>query len=284
MKLPAILWKVGLAFILVATQACAVEQELILGVHPFKPPTLLMKAFTPLASYLSERLGRPVVVQISKDYQSHIDLAGSDKLDIAYLGPAPYVQMTEKYGKKRLLARQAIAGSPTFHGKIFVRDDSPIQTLLDLRGKRIALGDPNSTMSNLLPRYLLLEAGITAKDLAGIGALSDHLNIVLAVLAGEYAAGGVKEDVFFAQQQRGLRAIATSPPISDHLFVASNSLDVNTVQILRSAMLTLATQPGGPAILQSVTDGITGLEPVDDQNYDNLRMILQSLKVRGVTP
>ncbi|MBI3774299.1 MAG: PhnD/SsuA/transferrin family substrate-binding protein, partial [Gammaproteobacteria bacterium] len=165
MKLRMLIWKVGLVFTLGTAQALAVVPELTLGVHPFKPPTLLMKAFTPLGNYLSERLGRPVVVQISKDYRSHIDLAGSDKLDIAYLGPAQYVHMTEKYGKKRMLARQAIAGSPTFHGKIFVRDDSPIQTLLDLRGKRIALGDPNSTMSYLLPRYLLLEAGLAAKDL-----------------------------------------------------------------------------------------------------------------------
>jgi len=274
----------GLILVLGATSVRAAEPELSLGVHPFKPPTLLIKAFTPLAKYLSERLGRPVVVKVSKDYQAHIDLIGTDHLDIAYLGPAPYVLMREKYGEKRLLARQAIAGSPTFHGKIFVRDDSPIRTLSDLRGKRIALGDPNSTMTNLLPRYLLLQAGLESKDLSGFGSFGDHLNIVLAVLAGEYAAGAVKEDVFIAHQQRGLRAIATTPAISDHLFVASNALDAKSVATVRNAMLTLATQPEGPAIMRAITDGITELGPVTDQDYDNLRMIMQQLKAHGVIP
>lgn len=274
----------GLIFALGALSAMAVEPELTLGVHPFKPPTLLIKAFTPLANYLSERIGRVVVVKISRDYATHIEHAGTDQFDIAYLGPAPYVQMREKYGEKRLLARQFIAGSPTFHGKIFVRDDSPIKTLSDLRGKRIALGDPKSTMSYLLPRYLLLQAGLLPADLPEFGAFGDHTNIVLAVLAGEYAAGAVKEDIFFSYQPRGLRAIATTPAISDHLFIASNTLDAKTVEAIRNAMLTLAAQPEGPAIMRAMTDGITELAPVLDSDYDNLRLILQLLKARGVIP
>jgi len=274
----------GLILVLSGGAARAAEAELTLGVQPFKPPTVLIKAFTPLANYLSARIGRSVVVKVSKDYQSHIELAGTDQIDIAYLGPASYVLMRDRYGEKRLLARQAIAGSPTFHGKVFVRDDSPIRTLSDLRGKRIALGDPNSTMSNLLPRYLLLQEGLEQKDLAGVGSFGDHLNIVLAVLAGEYAAGAVKEDVFFANQPRGLRAIATTPPISDHLFIAGNSLDAKTVDTLRTAMLTLAAQPEGLAIMGAITDGITAFGPVVDHDYDNLSMILHQLRAHGVIP
>lgn len=284
MKLHDSLWAVGMVCLLGSTPVFAVEAELTFGVHPFKPPTILLKAFTPLATYLSERLGRPVVLKFSMNYQAHIDRIGKDRLDVAYLGPASYVRMTEKYGEKRLLARQAIAGSPTFHGKIFVRHDSPIRMLSDLRGTRIALGDPNSTMGYLLPRYLLLEAGLETNDLAGFESFGDHLNVVLAVLAGEYAAGAVKEDVFFANQQRGLRAIATTPPISDHVFVASNKLDAKTVETLRTALFALATQPGGAEILNAMTNGVTKLEPVVDQDYANLRIILHKLKAHGVIP
>ena len=97
-------------------------------------------------------------------------------------------------------------------------------------------------MSYLLPRYLLLQAGLLLADLPEFGAFGDHTNIVLAVLAGEYAAGAVKEDIFFSYQPRGLRAIATTPAISDHLFIASNTLDAKTVEAIRNAMHTLAAQ------------------------------------------
>lgn len=276
-----LLWIMGVACV---AQARADDTPLTLGVHPFMPAAQLIESFTPLANYLAARIGRPVVVKIAKDYEQHIDLTGRDALDIAYLGPVSYVQMKERYGAKRLLARQRIGDSPTFHGKIFVRADSPIKTLADLRDKRIALGDPNSTMGNIVPRAMLLQAGLSADQLTHAGSIKDHVNVVLGVLAGDYDAGAVKEDVFFAQEKRGLRAIATSPPISDHLFVASNKLDVKTVAAARAALLALAELSDNAKIMQPIASGMTGFVPVSDPDYDSLRVILTTLQENHATP
>lgn len=261
-----------------AAPARADPAPLTLGVHPFKPAAQLIEAFTPLANDLAARIGRPVAVRISKDYEEHIERVGKDEFDIAYLGPAPYVQMRKRYGAKQLLARQRIGDNPTFHGKIFVRADSTINSLTDLRHKRIALGDPHSTMSNMVPRAMLLQAGLPADQLTRVGMVKDQVNIVLGVLSGDYDAGAVKEDVFFEHEKRGLRAIATSPPVSDHLFVASNRLDTKTVETVRALLLEMAARSEGVKIMQAITAGMTGFVPVGDQDYDSLRKLLATLE------
>lgn len=258
------------------------QAELTLGVHPFKPPSKLVAAFTPLTSYLSEKLGEPVTLRIAKDYQAHIDAVGNHEIDIAYLGPVLYVDLVNQFGATQLLARQAINGTPIFHGRIFVRDDSPIKSLADLKGKRFAFGDSHSTMSHLVPRYMLAQAGIHLDMLAGHAFVGDHVNVVLGVLAGDFDAGAVKEDVFRQYEHRGLRNLATSIPLSDHIFVASKHLPPQKVQRLKELLLNLHKDPRGSPILHAVTPGVTALMPVQDSDYDSLRNVLDTLKKMGV--
>ncbi|MBI3560537.1 MAG: phosphate/phosphite/phosphonate ABC transporter substrate-binding protein [Gammaproteobacteria bacterium] len=261
-----------------ATAAAA----LVVGVHPFKPASKLTEAFTPLINYLSEKLGEPVSLRIAKDYQAHIDALGQDLIDIAYIGPSPYIKLTEQYGPHPLLARQLIGDQPVFHGKIFIRTDSPIQHLAELKGKQFAFGEPHSTMSHLVPRYMLWQAGITVDQLAGYKFIGDHVNVALSVLAGDFDAGAVKEDVYDSYAARGLRAIATSAPISDHLFVASRKLSQTRIRKLRMILLALHKDPQGAAILQSMTPGVKALVSVKDSDYDSLRVVLKKMQELGV--
>lgn len=270
----------GLALLGFAWPAVA---DLTLGVHPFKPPSKLVAAFSPLTDYLGSRLGQPVTLRIAKDYQSHIDAIGRGELDFAYLGPVAYVELLEHYGKFPLLARQQIGASPNFHGKIFVRKESPIRTLSDLAGKRIAFGEPHSTMSHLLPRYTLWQAGIPVERLATYKFVGDHVNVVLGVLSGDFDAGAVKEDVYYEYQARGLREIATTIPVSDHVFVAGRHVPVQRVKQVRDSLLQLNRDPRGAAILRSMTPGVTALVPVRDSDYDSLRRVLRKLRELGVS-
>ena len=107
-------------------------EPLKLGVHPFLSYMELEKKFAPLAAYLSQEIGRPVVVRVGSSYQEHIDAIGRDQLDIAYLGPVGYVLLVNKYGSKPLIVCQETNGSPFFKGIIFVRNDHSATSLADL--------------------------------------------------------------------------------------------------------------------------------------------------------
>jgi phosphonate transport system substrate-binding protein len=276
----------GLVFLfpLPASGAETSQEPLVLGVHPYLPATELLERFTPLAQYLERELGRAVIVRVGRDYQDHIELVGKNGLDLAYMGPASYVLMVERYGKKPLLARLAPGGKPTFRGAVASRKESPYENLSDLRGARFAFGDPDSTMSHLVPRYMLLEAGVDVEDLGGYEFLSSHHNVALGVLMGDFDAGAVKEEVFYEYEDRGLRAIAWTPEISEHVFVASPGLPAETREALKDALLRLGGEPSGKKVLSAIKEGTTVLLPASDGDYDNLRGILRYLESRGGGP
>lgn len=254
------------------------------GIHPYLSSTEIVRRFTPLADYLSRELKRPVTIEIASSYAAHIHDIGTDKLDIVLLGPASYVIMTRDYGRRPLLAVFESNGDKTFRGAIIAKKDSPIRSLSQLKGKKFAFGDKASTMGHLVPRYMLLKKGVDISDLARHEFLANHQDICISVLAGEFDAGAVKEEVFFEYEHKGLKAIAFSPEVNDHVFVASAKLPQETVQSLRNALISLKDRPEGKQILSTIQKNLSALIPGKDSEYDNLREILQVLKKAGVEP
>lgn len=250
------------------------QRPLILAVHPYLPHEEIVSRFTPLADYISHAIGRPVEVRVGRDYSEHIDAIGTGIVDVAYMGPAPYVQLVAKYGKVPLLAQQEVNGQPFLIGEIIVRQDSPLRTLADLKDKRFAFGDPNSTMGTIVPERMLVQAGVPLTSLSSYKFLTGHDNVALAVLAGDYDAGAVKEEVFQSFAPKGLRALAQSPLVADHVFVASNKLPTPLVTTLRRLFLELDGSPANIAVITAIHPHMARLVPAKDSDHDNLRVIM----------
>ena len=256
---------------------------LILAIHPYLAAEDLLNRFAPLARYLENRIGHPVQVVVSANYGVHINHVGTGEADIAYLGPAPYVELVRRYGPQNILARQSVNGRPTFTGKIVTRADSTITSIQDLRGKRMAFGDPVSTMSHLVPHYyMLLHAGVSSADLAAYEFLGNHDDVALGVLMGAFDAGALKEAVADKYRDQGLVTLAKTPRISEHLFVARSGLNQGVQNALREALLSLHEAPEGPQVLGRIKNGMDAFVPAVDSDYANLRTMIDVLRHHGV--
>ncbi len=264
--------------------AAIAEETLVLGIHPFLTSVELFKRFSPLADYLSSAVKRPVQIKIAASYTAHLDAVAEDQLDIAYLGPSYYVRIVDSYGPRPLLARLEMHGKTTFQGVIIVRHDSDIKSLTELVGKRFAFGDSASTMSHLIPRFQLIRAGITADRLQDFEFTGNHVNVALSVLLGMFDAGAVKETIFEQYKARGLKALAWTPAVAGHVFVARPDLPQETIEELRSALFHLKDTPYGPIILRAVKPSVTGLVPAHDEDFDSLRRMLKILSRQGIIP
>lgn len=268
------LLKVLMAVLAVTGVARADQLPVVLAVHPYLSSQEIVTRLTPLADYLAGVLDRPVHVRVGRSYDEHLEAVGQDAVDIAFVGPAPYVTLVRKYGPKPLLARLEIDGAPTFHGYIVTREQSPIRVLADLKGKSFAFGDRNSTMGHVVPHFVLHKAGVSMKDLSRHVFLGAHNNVALAVLAGDIDVGALKDEVYFKYRAQGLRAIAQTPAISEHLFVANANMSPAMVAVLSKAMLNLKNQPHGMEILRSLNSKLTGMVAVNDSDYNGLRAIV----------
>ncbi|TCS72105.1 phosphonate transport system substrate-binding protein [Sulfuritortus calidifontis] len=260
-----------------ASAPLAADMALVLAVHPYLPAKEIEQRFAPLAAYLGQALGKPVAVRVGGSYDEHIEAIGRNQVDIAFLGPASYVRMLERFGSKPLLGRFEVNHSPHLYGVIAVRRDSPIRTLEQLKNRRFAFGDPESTMSHFVPRAMLKEAGVPLSALAEHKFLGSHKNVALALLAGDFDAGAMKQEVFEEYAAQGLRALATTPPTPDHLLVTRADLPADMVRQLRNAILALKQRPGGAAILGSLHKGLDAFIPASEKDYAGLRRMVRNI-------
>jgi phosphonate transport system substrate-binding protein len=272
------------AFILTYVSTTAHSKDsLILGIHPYRSHDAIREMFTPLADFLSQRLGQAVEVRIGETYESHTNAIIQGQLDLAYIGPALLVQLKDKHVVPYLLARLEIDGKSTFTGKIFTREGSHIRTLKDLKGRHFAFGSSSSTMSHLVPRQLMYEAGIDVEDFASYNFYSSHDNVALAVLSGDADAGAVKEAVFDKYRHKGIVAIATTPEISEHLFIAPASADPDKVRLLKQHLLSLSSgSPEARQVLYPIKKSATAMVSVKEGDYKKLSDIMRQLRSREV--
>ncbi len=253
------------------------KAPLTLGFMPYLNAQDLLARYTPLADYLSKALDRPVQVTLARDYAEHLRRTGKDELDISFLGGSSYVVVGNAYGNKPLLVRYEFKGKPTFHAAVFVAAESNIETLEDLKGRRMAFGSVESTLSTQVPVSMLMEAGVDLSDLAAYSHLRNHQNVLMGVAYGDFDAGAVAAEVFHEHQTPGVRLLAESPPLSTHVLVTRRDLDPETRAALREALLALKDHPEGPAILQAIAPSLTGFVPAEDHHYERHRRILEQV-------
>jgi phosphonate transport system substrate-binding protein len=254
--------------------AWAHDRTLVFGVHPYLGAEEIIKRYTPLIAFLEHELGMSIVLKVGSNYQEHINAIGEDKLDIALLGPASYVEMEKVFGTKPFLARIEKNGSSMIYGQIIVNNTSSIRFIKELEGKTFAFGDPQSTLSTLVPRAILKQNGITPEKLANSKYYDGHINVAYAVLSGEMDAGAVKNSIFEKFKQKGLRSIAQTPKFSEHPFVTRSNLEPKLISKLCLLMQNLHKSAKGKDILHAINPDITALVGVQDSDYNTLRRVL----------
>lgn len=192
-------------------------------------------------------------------------------VDFVRFGPASYVVAKQKNHDLILLAMEGHEGKKHFSGLIVVANTSPIRTLADLRGRKIAFGDPSSTTGRYLAQGELVKAGLSAKDLAGHDYLGRHDKVVFAVASGTYDAGATNERTFEKYAgEKGLRELIRFPSPTQ-AWIARSGLDATTVNALRATLLSMTG-----AGLEYI--GRNGFRPASDSDFDELRKAMKAAR------
>jgi len=220
------------------------EVSLNFGVYASDKPTTMVKKFKPilndLEQIMSRELDEPVSIrmQVSNSYGNGIQALASGKVDFARLGPASYVSAVKLDPAVRLVAMESKNGSKRFNGVICTSGSNQIQSVSELKGKRFAFGDEESTIGRYLSQQYLLQHGITAAGLASYEYLGRHDRVGYAVAAGRFDAGALKESTYKKLLQKGvaLRPIATFQNVTKP-WVARSGMSERVFSALRLALL-----------------------------------------------
>jgi phosphonate transport system substrate-binding protein len=256
------------------------KQVIRFGLCPKYNPRIMYQLYQPFVDYLSENTPYQFEIKLSPTYRETIDRFGSGEIVIASCGPVPYIRAREKYPVKPVLRALSKDGKPYYRGIIVVRQDSPIQRLEDLNGKRLAFGQSWSTAGHIVPLYSLMKANVRLKDLKQYTFLRHHDSVVHAVLKGEFDAGAVKDVVAYRYRQEGLRFIHVTDPIPTVPVVVRANAPGEMIESVKKASLNLnpANSTDQKKMAQWDEEFKYGFTEAVDSDYDSIRKILRVIE------
>lgn len=233
-------------------------------------PAVMHRRLIPLTQYLSRQLDRPVKLKLAKDMPGAIRDVADGNVDLAYLTPVAYLK-AHAMGKVRLVAKTITDGKGSFKLMIVVRDDSPIKTVAELRGKKFAFGD----RAALLQRAVVVGAGIKLDTLGSYDFLGHYDNIVRAVLHGEYDAGILKDTMAYKWRDKGIRILYASEDLPPYNIAASKNVSNALLHKLKAAFLKLNPKnPEHMIIIKTLDKNYDGFAATSDQEYDIVRKLI----------
>lgn len=262
------------ALALTPVAAWSAPSPAVFVVHPYDTPSRLYTRYRPLTLYLGGVLGRPLRLVIARTYDEQIEMLASGRADYAYLGPTPYVRARNR-APVEILAGESEGNQAFYQSALVVRTDSRIQQVAHLVGKRVALGAEISMSSAVAPKQMLAQAGIRRSGLADVVHLDRHERVALAVLHGDFDAGGLRLDIAKTYLPRGLRILATSQPLPPHVIAASPKVAPEDARRVRLALLHPDTI--GRDALTALGPAVSFVE-VEDAHYAVVRRMERALE------
>lgn len=261
-----------------APSARAADDPLIMGVFPRHKATETTTMFKPLADHLSARLARPVVLVTSKDFESFWKGVSAQKYDIVHYNQYHYIRSARTY---RVIAHQEEFGRAAVSGALFVRKDSGITKVSELRGKTIIFGGGRDAMlSHIAPKFLLMQAGLKDADFKTEFAINPP-NALLALYHKQAdAAGGgdilidlpVVQNAIKAQE---LRVLAVTEPLLFLPWAVKRGMPEKLRESIQATLLGLSGAGDGKKILSAAKT--TNMGRAEDKDYNPHRKMITAV-------
>ncbi len=176
---------------------------LVFAYTPVEDPAVYQTIFKPFTDYLSQCTGKRVVYYPVQSNSAEIEAMRSGRLNVAGFSTGPTGFAVNMAGAVPFAAKGTAEQVRGYQLFLIVKKDSPIQSLVDLKGKKVAHTSPSSNSGHLAPQVLFPEQGLKpGQDYQPLFS-GGHDKSVLGVRAGDYDAAPVASDVFERMITRG---------------------------------------------------------------------------------
>ncbi|MEW6108022.1 MAG: phosphate/phosphite/phosphonate ABC transporter substrate-binding protein [Nitrospirota bacterium] len=234
------------------------QKEILIGLIPELNVFKQMERFKPLAEYLTKKTGVKVNITILSRYGNIIDRFVSEKMDGAFFGSFTGAMAIEKLGVVPLARPMNLDGSTQYWGYIFVRKDSRIRTVGDMKGKKMAFVEKATTAGYVFPIAYLKEHGVNDinRFFSEYFFAGSHDAAVYAVLDKKADIGAAKHSVYDRVRKveprvdKELIILSESAKVPSNGLCVRKGLDDGIKKKLKEALLNLDKTPEGRIVLE----------------------------------
>lgn len=243
-----------------AANAAAADKELVIGLIPETNIFQQMERFRPLGKYLSEQTGTNIRFSVLTRYGNLIENFQQHHLDGAFFGSFTGALAIQKLGVIPIARPVNLNGKSTYSGMIFVRKDSGIKTVADMRGKRFAFVEKATSAGYIFPLAYLADHGVKNVNsfLGETYFTGSHDAAIYAVLQGKAGVGAAKDSVYEWSASRDpainrdLQVLARSEEFPSNGLALRKDMDPALVARLKTVLLHLHENPQGLKVLETL--------------------------------
>jgi phosphate/phosphite/phosphonate ABC transporters, periplasmic binding protein len=236
---------------------------------PSQAATKLQARAKPLEKMLSKRLGIPVHVSMSTDYNTVVEAMKSKKVDVGFLPPDGYVLahkqgaadlllQAERYGVKQPGGKATNQLVKSYRAEILVKKGSKIKNWKDLKGKSISVQNPTSSAGYVFPVAELKQKGLDVTKSCKLVTVTGHDQAVLNVLNGDTDAAFVFEDARNIVKKDNPKIMSQvvpiyfTKPIPNDTISVIPSMSKSFRKKLAKAFISVAKSKEGKKVIESV--------------------------------
>ena len=260
-------------------EAAPAPEKLRLVFIAYQSPNQLIENVEPVVTYLESELGVEIEHFAATDYAAVVEALRHGNADAGFMGPLQYVLARQEAGARPILG-EIYNGSATYVSHIFVRKDSGLKTLADLRGKSMAFVDPISSSGYMYPLDAFRDAGLIEqrddaeaffKQVYFAGGDEQAMRAVLNRFVDAAGIGQYAFDLLRGEERDEIVVIGESKPIPSHCVVVREGFDVGLTERLKQALLALNEGPNH-GLLQYLYS-VDGYVPVDHDTYAGVEQV-----------
>lgn len=285
----ALIAGLGMAAIAGFTMAASAEGTLNVQFVPTNNDGSMEAKTGPFADYLSEKLDMDVNVTLATDYSTIVEAMASGKVDLGIMPPAAYVQARNLDAAEAILSSQLVKYdedteepiegeyTSTFKGEVLVKADSDMESLEDLKGKKIATLSPNSASGYIYPVAEMKDLGIDPLTDCTLTTVNDIPSEMTAVLNGQQDACFVFQGARYVFSSKftdydlykDLKVLyLTDGDIPNDAIAVQPSMDEDLKAQIKDVFLNMANDEEGKEAMSLW--GHTGYGEADESAYDTI--------------
>ncbi len=240
-------------------------------VLPVEDESTMYRQFLPVKHELEAATGLDVKLILGRESEAVLSARGHESWDLAYVDPAVYCRIRHDRPVQPLV-KIVMNGRDEYCSSLVMRRDASFRKLIEIQGRRLALGHKDSSSSYLIPLAMIQEAGLGLQDFLSVGYLQNEDQVALSVLVGDCDVGALSCQVARKYARYGLETLKTSEPIPQFLICAAAHLNQDFARELTEALKAYEPPPGSKKDLHFVDTA--------DRDYNIVRIMLKNITRR----
>ncbi len=269
-------------------------QTLVIAAVGSESNDQIRKTREQVRQYLEKKVGIPVEMVFTTDYDGVIEALKSKKVQMAYIPPFAYVIATRTDSLTPIVVMGENGKPSTYHSVLIVKGNSPLNSMADVKAHAKSLTfcfvEPASTSGHLIPRAYLTSIGLNP-DTAFKHTIfaGTHPASVLAVKSGKVDLGCTTDMTAGMMEKAGMlkdgdvKVLWTSDPIVGDPIVVRNDVNKAFAKKIQQAYLDMNTE--APEILKAYLRMYSKNDTskrsymvAQDSFYNGLRRIASTMK------